>query len=303
MVSADCSTKGSCISPVGEELSHRLHAGQEEVVDDGERGVPGGQGLGQVVLEAVAVAVDDALLEATLDGPPRAVLGHRRRGRDAFEDPQQFLEGVIALGAPVVDEVEADFTGVLVDLRQGDDARRMDDGGVEAGFDELVEEHGVEDVARRGVEPERHVGQPHNGEHSGQLALDAAGALEGLDAVTPALLHACRQGQHQRVEDEVRGLEAVAVDGDVANGRGGAHLPVGGAGLALGQLMRYAADHGAHGGQSLALYDLLLKFTFDGNVADRNDDSGDLALAIGQLACSGPHRARVSIPMPRTVFG
>ncbi len=114
--------EGELHLPGGEELPDRLHAGQEEVVDDGERGVAGGQGLGQVVVEAVAVAVDDPLLEAVLDGPSRAVLGGTRRGgRDAFEEAEELLERVIALATAVVDEVEADLPGPLVDLGQRDD--------------------------------------------------------------------------------------------------------------------------------------------------------------------------------------
>ncbi len=158
----------------GEELAHRLHAGQEEVVDDGEGRVAAFQGLGQVVLEPVAVAVDDALLEAALDGPSRAVLGDGRGGGHAFEDRQQLLQRVVPLAAAVVDQVQAHLAGPFVDLRQRDDPRRVDDGGVEPGSDALVEEHRVEDVARRGVEPERDVGQPDDGEDPGQLRLDAA---------------------------------------------------------------------------------------------------------------------------------
>ena len=109
--------------------------------------MPRAQGLGQVVVEAVAVAVDDALLEAALDRPPRAVLGDGGGGGHALEDAEELLERVVPVAPAVVDEVQAHLAGALVDLGQGDDARRVDDGRVEPGFDELVEEHGVEDVA------------------------------------------------------------------------------------------------------------------------------------------------------------
>ncbi len=76
----------------------------------------------------------------------------------------------------------------------------------------------------------------------GSSALMRRDALEGLDPVAPALLHARRQRQHERVEDEVRRLEPVALHGDVVDGPGGAQLPLGRAGLAFG------VDAGAHHG-------------------------------------------------------
>ena len=131
----------------GEELTDRLHAGQEEVVDDGQGRVAAGEGLVEIGFEAVALAVDDPVLEAPLDRPAGAVLGHDGAGRDAFEHGEQLRQGVVALSAAVVDEIEADLAGLLVDLRQRQDPGRVDDGGVEAGLDALVEEHRVEDVA------------------------------------------------------------------------------------------------------------------------------------------------------------
>ena len=58
-----------------EELAHRLHAVEEHVVDDEERGEAAGQRLVELVGEAVAVAVDDALgrggaRPASRCGPP-----------------------------------------------------------------------------------------------------------------------------------------------------------------------------------------------------------------------------------------
>ena len=48
-------------------------------------------------------------------------------------------------------------------------------------------------------------------------------------------------GKVERVEDEVAGLEAVAVDGEVVDAVGDAHLPLDVAGLAL--LVDEQADH------------------------------------------------------------
>ena len=52
-------------------------------------------------------------------------------------------------------------------------------------------------------------------------------------AVAAALLDAGGEREGERVEEEVVGLQAVAVDGDVVDGPGGAQLPLRRAGLAL----------------------------------------------------------------------
>ena len=70
-----------------EQLADHLHPVEQHVVDDRQRRPPAGQGLVEVGLEAVAVAVDDAGLEPLLDRPARPVLlldgadARRRRRR------------------------------------------------------------------------------------------------------------------------------------------------------------------------------------------------------------------------------
>ena len=70
-------------------------------------------------------------------------------------------------------------------------------------------------------------------ETPGSSALIAPDALDRLDPVLAALLHAGRQRQGERVEEEVLGREAVALDGDVADVAGRPQLPLRRAGLAL----------------------------------------------------------------------
>ncbi len=217
-----------------EELTHRLHAGQEEIVDDGQRSVTARECLFQIVFEAVAFSVDDPVLESALDGPVRAVLGHDGAGRDALEDGEQLPQRVISLGPAVVDEIEADLPSPFVDLRQREDPCRVDDGGIEARLDAFVEEHGIENVPGGRVESERDIGQAHDGEDAGELGLDTPDPFEGLDAVAAGLLHARREGEDEGIEDEVRRLEAVAADGDLVDGLGRSELPVRRAGLTLG---------------------------------------------------------------------
>ena len=117
----------------------------------------------------------------------------------------------------------------------------MDDGGVEPRLGRLVQEDGVQDVARSGVETEGDVRQPERGVHARQVLLDEPDACERGRAVAAALLHAGAQGQGEWVEEQVAGFEAVAVDRDVVDGLGGLQLPLGGARLAF--LIDAGADH------------------------------------------------------------
>ena len=88
-------------------------------------------------------------------------------------------------------------------LLQRHDAGRVHDGRVEPRLHRLVQEHRVEHVAGRRLEPERHVGQPQDGVHPGQLGLDARMASRVAMPSPPALVHAGREGQGKGVEDEV----------------------------------------------------------------------------------------------------
>ena len=182
-----------------------------------ERRVAGGQGDVEVGGEAVAVALDDAGGEALLDRPVGAVLLLDRRGADALEHREELLQRVVVVGAPVVDDVEADLLLLLGDPSERRDAGGVDDGRVEAGLGRLVQVHRVEDVAGGRVEAEGDVGEPERGVDAGQVLLDELDALERGHAVAAALLHAGAEREGERVEEQVAGLEAVAVDGDVVD--------------------------------------------------------------------------------------
>ena len=100
-------------------------------------------------------------------------------------------------------------------------------------------------MPRRRVQPEAHVRQPEDRRHAGQLGLDAADALDGLDAVAPALLHPGGECQRQRVDEQVGGGQAVAADRQVVDGPGRLQLRLGRAGLAV------LVDAGAHDGRAV----------------------------------------------------
>ncbi len=231
----------------GEALAHDLHALEQDVVDDAQGSQARIERLGQVAIEPVAIAVDDALAEPTVHRPVEVLVCRGRRDGDPLVQGEQLGQRVVALAPAVVHEVQADLAGPLVDPGQRQDLRGVHDGRVQPGLDALVQEDRVEDLACRGVEAERHVGEPEHGGHAGKLGLDAPDALDCLDAVLSALLHAGREGQGERVEDQVVRLEPVAMHGDVVDLAGGAHFPLCRARLPL------LVDAGAHhGGPELA---------------------------------------------------
>ena len=93
-----------------------------------------------------------------------------------------------------------------------------------------------------GLRPKDTLDSPRMVETPGSSALMRPDALDGLDPVLAALLHARRQRQGERVEEQVLGRQAVALDGDVADVAGRPQLPLRRAGLAL--LVDAGADDG-----------------------------------------------------------
>ena len=118
----------------GEQLTDDLHAAEQHVVDDEQRGEFGGHGVVEFVGESLAVAVDDALAESLLDGPVGAVFDRTRGHGDTGECFQQGLQRVVAgvVGGgghtPVVDQVGADLALLVGDAGQRHDLAGMHDG-------------------------------------------------------------------------------------------------------------------------------------------------------------------------------
>ena len=164
---------------------------------------------------------------------------------DVVEHVEQLRQRVVPGGLvpAVVDEVEADLALLLGDLVERHDAGRVHDGRVEPGLDALVQEHRVEDVAGRRLQAEAtRSTRRATVDTPGQLGLDAADGLDGVHAVAAQVVVAGREREGERVEDEVAGLEAVAVDGEVVDAVRDAQLPLDVAGLAL--LVDEQADDG-----------------------------------------------------------
>ena len=67
--------------------------------------------------------------------------------------------------------------------------------------------------------------------------------------------------------------------------------------------MGYAADHGSHGGEAFALHQLLSSFFPVSDVANGNDDAGELGIGIEELAGGGAHGAGAAVAMAGPIFG
>ena len=67
--------------------------------------------------------------------------------------------------------------------------------------------------------------------------------------------------------------------------------------------MGNAADHGSHCRQALALHNLLFELPLDGDIANGNNDAGNLSVGVDQLAARGAHGPPVSVAVFGAVFG
>ena len=95
IVSADCNTKGSCISPEAKSSPTTFIPASRMSLMMSEGCVAVGQRHLEVGDQAVAVAVDDALAETLLDRPVAAVLGDGLGHRHVGEDREQLVERVV----------------------------------------------------------------------------------------------------------------------------------------------------------------------------------------------------------------
>ncbi len=160
-----------------EQVADHLHAVEQHVVDDVERGERL-QRLVQFGGQALAVAVDDAVLQPTLHRFG-ALLHGGVRGLAVGEDLQQLLQRIVAVRAPVEDQVLGDLHLLRRDQVQRADLRHMHDGAGHAGAHRMIEEHAVQHRARRGVQAEADVRQAEND-------LDIGEFLPGSQRCPPA---------------------------------------------------------------------------------------------------------------------
>ncbi len=212
MVSADCRTNGSCIWPEPNSSPTTFIPPSRVSLTMARAGTPAARAWSR---SASSPSRSPSMMRCARrfsTGQPLRSSFTTALAADPLEQPQELLQRVVVPGrvTAVVDQVEAHLDGPGIDLVERHDPRRVHDGGVEPRLLALVQEDRVEGVAGGRVQPEGDVGQPDDGAHAGQLLLDQPDALDGLDAVAAALLHPRGDGQHQRVEEQVARVHAVA---------------------------------------------------------------------------------------------
>ena len=148
-----------------EELTDHLHAVEQEGVDDLERRM-GFERLRQILIESLAVAVDDALRE------PRAELGRALfllcLDRIAIlEKADKGLQRIGAIAPAIEDQILGGFTFGRRNCMRGDDLRDVEDRGGEAAFQRVVEIDRIQHGARRRIEAEEIFDRPKRIWHSG----------------------------------------------------------------------------------------------------------------------------------------
>ena len=225
----------------GEALTDLFHAGEEDVVDEVQGRHPFPEGFLEIIAEALLVTIDDAMVQSPFHRPVAAIVDHRRCPRDILERDEEFGERVVAGAAAIVDEVETEPSVVGVDLMERENLGCVDNGRVEAGLDAFVQEHRVEGTARRRFQTERDVRDAQNGEDPGKLDLDPAQGLDRLHGVAPQVLLTGAEGKGERIEEEIGGVQPVAVNGKAVQAMGHVQFPAGVACLPV--LVDQEADH------------------------------------------------------------
>ena len=201
-----------------EQLAHGLHAVEQDVVDDRERRVAL-QGCIEIGFEPLLVAVDDPQLELLLDRLG-SQLGRAGRGFAVGEQGHERVQRVVAVAAPVEDQVLGGLDLFGRDLVQRHDLAAVDDGPGEAAAHGVVEHDRVEDVPGGGVEAEGDVGQAQDQLQLGKLAADVLDRLQGPQGELAVVLVAGADREGERVEQQVRHGQAEAAAGELDQAAG-----------------------------------------------------------------------------------
>ena len=199
-----------------ELVPHLLHGGEQRLVENHHRVAP----LHRLVhqrLDAGRLPVQDLVVDLLLHAE-RGLFGfflfRPRIGRAALEVRDVLRQ---RLRVAVEDQVLGEAAVLPADLRVGHHFGGVDDRHVEPGLHAVEEEHRVQDRARLLREPERHVRDPEAREHAGQLALDAADALDRLDPGVDELGVAGCEREGEVVEHQPLGREPVLARDDVVD--------------------------------------------------------------------------------------
>src|ERR1700722_20318158 len=164
--------------------------------------------------QALALAVDDAVLQPAFDGLGARLL---RGVGDLFagEQLQQLFQRVVTFGAAVKDQVFGDFHFLWRQQMQRTDLRDMDDRSGHAGARRVVEEYRIQYRPRRRVQPEADIRQAQNDLHAGKFGADRGDALQRPLRQFAVVLVAGGDGEGQRIDQQIGLREAMLVTGEI----------------------------------------------------------------------------------------
>ncbi len=213
------------------QVADRPHAVEQDVVDQVERRIVD-QRLFQQFVERLLVlavahtlfAVDDRPLQLVFDRQRIDVRGGRLLlalgpGKVVHVDLQR-----IAVGLVVENQLARQINFGLRNLVQRINLAVVHDGHVEAVVHRLVHEDAVQNAPRIDIQSERNVADAEDRLHLGQLGLDRLHRLQRLDAGGAIVFLAGRDGQRQRVEDQIAGTNAVLVHRQIEDALGDGQL-------------------------------------------------------------------------------
>ena len=219
--------KGQLHLPGTEQLPHRPHSGEQRVVDDLQRPTRL-QRFVKIVGQPVLLRIDDSTRQTFVQRQGRQGGGavspaDRRHPLKHLQVTLHRIEGhgaVVGELPPVVDQIQRGVALFVRDATHRNDLGGVDDGRGQPGLRTFMQEDGVEHLAGRRGEAERHVRHAQGGLHARESAFDLADRLDGLDGVAAGLVLARGDGEGEGVDDDVRLVHAPVVHqiGDESRG-------------------------------------------------------------------------------------
>ena len=143
-----------------EQVAHLLHRRQQQTVDDLQRRALA-QRFIEIVVQPLAQTVHDPPVQPLLNaqlGDVALLAPHA----DALEQRHELDQRILAVAPIVVDQPQRRLALPLVDLVRRQNLRGVNDRRREPALHRLLQEHAVEHLPRRRIEPERNVADPQD---------------------------------------------------------------------------------------------------------------------------------------------
>ena len=126
----------------------------------------------------------------------------------------QLLQGVVRLGAFVINDIHCQFFVVIADLVQWHDAAHMNDGGCHACFQSLTQKNRIQQMTRHRIESKRNIGQTQHQLNLRQFIVQSAQCLQRVDAMGSVFGIASADGEGERINEEIMRRQAMLFTGE-----------------------------------------------------------------------------------------